>query len=152
MDSKATKGLSRRDAIKLLGAAAGSTLLANLPSKWTTPRITAGVLPAHAQSSAYSLTCWLELDGPSIETGADIIPNPGKVVTLRLVLVLDGVQAPPFGLDSTHDTDLGGGVGTGWTYTPTHAAPQFVTATWSFNDPLDGTGTCQRPPLQLPTA
>jgi hypothetical protein len=45
------KKLSRRDALKVLGAAAGATALANLPSRWTTPVINAGVLPAHAQSS-----------------------------------------------------------------------------------------------------
>ena len=31
------KTISRRDAIKLLGAATGAALLANLPSKWTNP-------------------------------------------------------------------------------------------------------------------
>jgi hypothetical protein len=43
--------LSRRDALKVLGAAAGATALANLPAKWTTPELKAGVLPAHARSS-----------------------------------------------------------------------------------------------------
>ena len=47
-------GLSRRDALKLLGAAAGASVLANLPSRWSTPQLTAGVLPAHAQTSE----CW----------------------------------------------------------------------------------------------
>ena len=45
------KKISRRDAIKLLGAAAGASVLANLPTKWNTPELTAGVLPAHAQTS-----------------------------------------------------------------------------------------------------
>lgn len=45
------KKLSRRDAIKVLGAAAGASVLATLPTKWTKPEITAGVLPAHAQTS-----------------------------------------------------------------------------------------------------
>jgi hypothetical protein len=45
------KKLSRRDAIKLLGAAAGATLLANLPSKWSKPEVAGSVLPAHAQTS-----------------------------------------------------------------------------------------------------
>ena len=48
--------LSRRDALKLLGAAAGATVLANLPSKWSTPALTAGVLPAHAQTSCTMVT------------------------------------------------------------------------------------------------
>ena len=51
MTDKPTRQLSRRDALKLLGAAAGASVLANLPSKWSTPALTAGVLPAHAQTS-----------------------------------------------------------------------------------------------------
>jgi hypothetical protein len=49
--SQTTKKLSRRDALKVLGAAAGATALANLPAKWTTPKLEAGVLPAHAATS-----------------------------------------------------------------------------------------------------
>lgn len=49
--SRPNKKLTRRDALKLLGAAAGATLLANLPSKWNKPALTSGVLPAHAQTS-----------------------------------------------------------------------------------------------------
>ena len=43
--------LSRREAIKILGAAAGASVLANIPAKWSTPQLTKGVLPAHAQTS-----------------------------------------------------------------------------------------------------
>lgn len=43
--------LSRRETIKLLGAAAGAGVLANLPSKWSKPSISSGVLPAFAQTS-----------------------------------------------------------------------------------------------------
>ena len=50
--TKLDKKLSRRDAIKLLGAAAGATALANLPSKWSKPELVSGVMPAHAQTSA----------------------------------------------------------------------------------------------------
>ena len=46
-----TKKLSRRDALKVLGAATGASLLASLPSKWSAPEIASGVLPAHAQTS-----------------------------------------------------------------------------------------------------
>ena len=52
---KSQKKISRRDAIKLLGAVAGATALANLPSKWSKPELVSGVLPAHAQTSA---VCW----------------------------------------------------------------------------------------------
>lgn len=51
MTEKSLKKLSRRDAIKLLGAAAGATVLANLPSKWSKPELASGVIPAHAQTS-----------------------------------------------------------------------------------------------------
>ena len=51
MTEKQNKKLSRRDAIKLLGAAAGAAALANLPSKWSKPELVSGVLPAHAQTS-----------------------------------------------------------------------------------------------------
>ena len=54
IDTK-TKKLSRRDAIKLLGAAAGATALANLPSKWSKPSLTSGVLPAHAATSLLTI-------------------------------------------------------------------------------------------------
>lgn len=50
-----TEKLSRRDAIKLLGAATGATLLANLPSKWSKPELVSGVLPAHAQTSCVAV-------------------------------------------------------------------------------------------------
>lgn len=51
MSDKNRKQLSRREALKLLGAAVGAATLANLPNKWSTPQISAGVLPAHAQST-----------------------------------------------------------------------------------------------------
>jgi hypothetical protein len=46
------KKLSRRDAMKILGAAIGAAALANLPSKWDKPELAQGVLPAHARQSA----------------------------------------------------------------------------------------------------
>jgi len=46
------KKISRRDAMKILGAAIGVAALANLPSKWDKPELAQGVLPAHARQSA----------------------------------------------------------------------------------------------------
>jgi len=51
MSEPKTKKLSRRDAIKVLGAAAGASVLANIPAKWSKPSVAGGVLPAHAQTS-----------------------------------------------------------------------------------------------------
>jgi hypothetical protein len=45
------KKLSRRDAMKILGAAIGAAALADLPSKWDKPELLSGVLPAHARQS-----------------------------------------------------------------------------------------------------
>jgi hypothetical protein len=46
-----TKKISRRDALKLLGAAIGASIVANLPAKWVKPESISGVLPVHAQTS-----------------------------------------------------------------------------------------------------
>ncbi len=51
MTNPTNKKLSRRDAMKILAAAAGATVLANLPSQWSKPGLEAGVLPVHAQTS-----------------------------------------------------------------------------------------------------
>jgi hypothetical protein len=51
MSDKPSKEVSRRDAMKILAAVAGAAALANLPSKWSTPELATGVLPAHAQTS-----------------------------------------------------------------------------------------------------
>ena len=81
MSEPTHKNLSRRDALKLLGAAAGASVLANLPSKWSTPQLTAGVLPAHAASSAICEDVAMEIEIPigdsSSETGnwTDVDPR-----------------------------------------------------------------------------
>ena len=52
------KKITRREAIKILGATAGASLLANIPTKWSTPELTGGALPAHAQTStSFSILC-----------------------------------------------------------------------------------------------
>ena len=49
------KKLNRREALKLLGAAAGASLLAGLPAKWSKPSVSGGTLPAHAQISGLTI-------------------------------------------------------------------------------------------------
>jgi hypothetical protein len=66
------KKLSRRDAIKLLGATTGAAMLANLPSKWKTPELASGVLPAHAQTSGNLLTF---IDGGFIREASNSKPQ-----------------------------------------------------------------------------
>lgn len=45
------KKLSRRDAMKALGAALGATALATLPPEWSKPALAASQLPEHARQS-----------------------------------------------------------------------------------------------------
>jgi len=76
MSEKPNKKLSRRDAIKLLGAAAGASVLANLPTKWSKPSLASGVLPAHAQTTcqAVFVECTkVELFDPKINDGGAIV-------------------------------------------------------------------------------
>lgn len=65
MSEETKKNLSRRDILKVLGAASGAAVLANLPAKWSSPELAVGVLPAHAQTSlCYALTIELvDTDG-----------------------------------------------------------------------------------------
>ena len=51
MAEETEKKLSRRDAMKVLGAAIGATALAVLPSEWDKPALAASELPKHAQQS-----------------------------------------------------------------------------------------------------
>ena len=79
MTNKPTIKLGRRDAIKLLGTAAGASALANLPAKWSKPSLTVGVLPAHAQSSCYALTVEVTLGGSLGYIGAIDRISPNEV-------------------------------------------------------------------------
>ena len=78
---KNQKKLSRREAIKLLGAGAGASLLANLPSKWSKPDLTGGTMPAFAQTSCNSV--FLEVvstdgDGSFYLPSRQVGPVPDK--------------------------------------------------------------------------
>lgn len=83
------KKLSRRDAIKLIGAAAGASVLASLPTKWTKPEITTGVLPAHAQTSPTLPTVTTDLieDQSSTDNKMNffgtVVSDGGSPVTAR---------------------------------------------------------------------
>ena len=53
--------LSRREAIKLLGATAGASLLANIPAEWSKPELSGSVLPAHAQTSCSEFSVFIDI-------------------------------------------------------------------------------------------
>src|SRR5688572_503328 len=86
-----TKKISRRDAIKLLGAVTGATVLANLPTKWNTPEIASGVLPAHAQTSNQSVLPTVTTDNlvdqsigdPLMDFYGTVVSDGGSPVTVR---------------------------------------------------------------------
>ena len=143
MTTPTSKKISRRDAIKLLGAATGAAMLANLPSKWKTPELASGVLPAHAQTSTsailHTLACAADdIDAPSPASSSVTItpPTPGISMTYN-VFDANGVIFPITN-PGTVLTD-GSGVAT---LNGIVTGGAGFTVTWSFTNPADGTGNC----------
>ena len=113
------KKISRRDAMKLLGAAIGGAALSTLPSKWNTPELAAGVLPAHAQQSAVLPACPLSLtlipnyndddNGLVNNITIQVSPAPaaGTIVSYSLINILP-VNKLSGALSGTSTTDAGG--------------------------------------------
>ncbi len=50
-DPQKKNTVSRRQALKTIAAITGAATLTQLPTKWASPILTSGVLPAHAQTS-----------------------------------------------------------------------------------------------------
>jgi len=165
MTNQSQKKLSRRDAIKLLGAAAGATMLANLPSKWSTPELTSGVLPAHAQTSITGLTildCELTVNRDGTWSSTPHIGPVPQSIAMRFTLTFvnmwftsnnPGPQIPnPF--VGTWNTDLNGDVlyvnssngaaGLDTLVNDPNANNGSFTVLWQFNDPSQGSGSCSR--------
>jgi hypothetical protein len=146
MTKTTPKKLSRRDAIKLLGAAAGATLLANLPSKWSKPALTSGVLPAHAQTSAsilHTLTCAPTAAGVNFSQS-----NPSSVtifpatsgISMTYLITANATIINPSSATGTVLT-----IGTGTASVDVRISTgttTFYIVQWSFANPADGTGTC----------
>jgi hypothetical protein len=61
--------LSRREALKILAATTGAVALSNLPSRWETPLIESGQLPAHAQASPAPTPTATPVTAPPLGTG-----------------------------------------------------------------------------------
>ena len=144
-----SKKLSRRDAIKILAAATGAGVLANIPSKWTKPGMEFGVLPAHAQGSVPIHTlaagadnlqanfCW-----PFTST-VTITPSTEGIV-LRYDIVTGGIVTiiSPNPLSGTLPTDAAGMASLEITVNNmAFGNGDTVTVTWSFEDPADGSGS-----------
>ena len=168
------KKISRREAIKLLGAAAGASVLANLPSKWSKPELTGGVLPAHAQVSNLGLAiidCDFTLDintgiwssTPYIVSTVDPpLPLPFLVgaqytftfVNTHFTVPLTDPQSPnPFIGNWTIDSSTGTTVYVNSGNTLAAGGPMApdagqtsgsVTVRWDFLNPSTGTGFCEK--------
>jgi hypothetical protein len=148
MTEQPHKKLSRRDALKVLAAAAGATALANLPNKWSKPGIEVGVLPAHAQTSVIVKPHTLNAaaDNPEINlcqpntfTSTVTIDPPDSGISLNFTIIPSAgvIISTPASLTGTKTTTLGtaslditatnpGGGGT-------------VEVSWSFANTSDGT-------------
>jgi hypothetical protein len=147
------KKLSRRDAVKVLGAALGAVALANLPPEWSKPEIAAGTLPAHAQASTTTsvITCapdWPLLAGVYPFTSdwifmASILPARNGVSLQYQISATPGrfTQTNPPGATGTVTTDNSGHASVTVQGTVT-GAPCTIQVMFSFLDPADGTGSC----------
>jgi hypothetical protein len=83
-EANEAKKLSRRDALKVFAVASGATVLSTLPSKWETPFVDVGTLPAFAQTSPNQYTFDNIIEEISFEgPGADqlkVATTPGWIV------------------------------------------------------------------------
>jgi|GEM_PF-1590369 hypothetical protein len=155
------KKISRRDALKILTAAAGATALANLPAKWSKPGLEVGVLPAHAQTSVGHVL----LDPPPAELldspdacfdGQNVglttvISPPTAGILLRYVLTYtvttpdpEGSITAPVPPTGTLPTNASGQVSLTVTVTPDDSSMGTIgtlTVVWSFVNPADGANT-----------
>jgi hypothetical protein len=144
------KKISRRDAMKVLGAAIGAAALANLPSKWDTPELAQGVLPAHArQSNVVVRTLVAGADVSNADfchfvTSTVAITLPTAGILLRYVVttsanVIIEAPIPPTG---TVATDAAGHASLVVDIDQDNSSNThvIVTVTWSFENPGDGSG------------
>ena len=164
------KRLSRRDAIKLLGAAAGAAALANLPSKWSKPELVSGVLPAHAQTSSLGLqilSCTFNLDwsGSSLIWDGNLtvgpLPIPNIPIEMKYTITFvdthfqsgSDPQSPnPYignlPLDNATGTVLNfnssNAVLPGLMQGDSGKGNGTVTVLWEFLNPLHGSLSCSR--------
>lgn len=148
MAKSSTKKFSRRDALKILGAVAGASVLANLPSKWTKPEIAGGVLPAHAQtSSAHIVTAGISdpdanFCQPLTSTATIAPPDPG--IPLHFAITTNGTVTVDPPLSGNINTD-GTGMVTLSNITIDFGQPwddnASIIVTWSFVNPSDGTNS-----------
>jgi hypothetical protein len=149
MADRTLKNISRRDAIKILAAAAGATALANLPVKWETPDLEVGVLPAHAQTSPGLYTLIAGQSDPnanfcfSLVSTAIISPVAAGIPLHYAITLSPGLAiispATPTGTVLTNGSGI---VSLSIDVDTTNFnVGDTVSVTWSFENPSDGTNS-----------
>ena len=146
-----SKKVSRRDAIKLLTAATGAAVLANLPNKWSKPEVNGGVFPVHAQTSGgilHLLACDTDqnlsgaADTAQYLSGVTINPFTSGI-PMNWSLTLTGLTTA----GATSGTVLTNGSGYAQILTPPMSAggaygSVSIRVNWSFQNSADGKATC----------
>jgi hypothetical protein len=146
--SMTEKKLSRRDAMKMLGVAVGAAALAGLPSKWNTPELAAGVLPAHARQSGHVVAPNL-VAGKAATTSLCNFDSTVTINPIRTGILMQYIITPGAGLTINFPPLLTGTTATNPTGVATvnigvavdSTAGRTVTVTWSFANASDGTGS-----------
>ena len=137
--------ISRRDAIKLLGAALGGAALSTIPPTWSKPALAASQLPEHArQSVGLHVFDKSELTFPfGGSISVSILPPDGGIrVRWSFSNVMEHapknakLAMPPSG-EATTDND---GVAT----VDVNSDCQNLEVHWSFVYSSDGTDTCDQ--------
>lgn len=148
MADKTQKNISRRDAMKILAAAAGATALANLPGKWNTPDLEVGMLPVHAQTSGGLYTLVAGQSDPNANfcfpliSTAFISPVASGIPLHYVITPSAGVTiSSPVALTGTVSTDGSGMASLSITVNFFNNVGDTVSVTWSFENPSDGTNS-----------
>ena len=150
MDNKSTKKISRRDAMKILAAAAGGAALANIPSKWTKPGLEIGVLPAHAATSMLAAAaCGANTNfapGNVNDTATSSVTiSPARAgVLMHFNAVSSGSFSSGYFPQSGDVATNASGVATALIQAGCSLTGDIIQVTWSFVNPSDGTGTCMQ--------
>lgn len=151
--SNPTPKISRRDAIKLLAALAGSAALANLPSKWSRPELQVGILPVHAQTSGtrHTMECnpddTFTPDQGTVEiiSGVTIDPPDANIELEYFVEYLGATDvnkniSPITPISGTATTNASGYASTTIQFSNSNPG-DLVVITWNFVNASDGTDT-----------
>jgi len=104
------KQISRREAMKVLGAAIGGSALATLPPVWKEPALITGNLPAHAQTSCETIFLTTSINSINIlsfGTDGSVTP-PNSTINYQLMVIGSGTIGGQKNLAGSFLTDGSG--------------------------------------------